>query len=363
MSKDDLEFHLKCFPSSTEDGEMSLGEKRLCRQVLGSLPQLPFPLHDVPCADGTIQKEYVIPMECREEVLNQLCFLQPAPAPGKVPGVIVMYNGYIWNRTGETQRWTFGGAFGTHTNVKIDNRWLNKFTEYRTGVKTTIDVTPGPHRFRVTSYNTGTNAYLNANGASFTNMTWKVGGSGAGLRYDPNGRDSTDVANYVKIDDPGDGSLLTVTTNDTLTAVYDRPFFQTLRLAPGTTLDVYGNAISVGDLEGLGMITNSNAYFDYPLTVTNSWTVSAADVAAGGVLRVHVPLAFAAGATFAAEDLALFPHREEPLTLCTADAPIEGMPAFDRQATNATRKWKLLKSADGRSLQFQYSCGTSVFLR
>ncbi|MBR0458066.1 MAG: hypothetical protein IJJ26_02400 [Victivallales bacterium] len=79
MSKDDLEFHLKCFPSSTEDGEMSLGEKRLCRQVLGSLPQLPFPLHDVPCADGTIQKEYVIPMECREEVLNQLCFLVPVP--------------------------------------------------------------------------------------------------------------------------------------------------------------------------------------------------------------------------------------------------------------------------------------------
>jgi len=91
--------------------------------------------------------------------------------------------------------------------------------------------------------------------------------------------------------------------------------------------------------------------------------VSAADVDAGGVLRMHVPLAFAAGATFAAEDLAQFPHTEEPLTLCTADAPIEGMPAFDRLATNTTRKWKLIKSADGRSLQFQYSCGTSLILR
>ncbi len=79
MSKDDMDFSLECFPSSSGDGEMSLGEKRLCRQVLGSLPQLPFPLRDVPCADGTIQKEYVIPVECREEVLNQLCFLQPVP--------------------------------------------------------------------------------------------------------------------------------------------------------------------------------------------------------------------------------------------------------------------------------------------
>ena len=111
------------------------------------------------------------------------------------------------------------------------------------------------------------------------------------------------------------------------------------------------------------MITNSNAYYEYPLTVTNSWKVSAADVAAGGVLRVHVPLAFAAGTTFAAENLANFPHSEEPIVLCVADAPIEGMPTFDRLATNATRKWKLVKSVDGKSIGFEYSCGTSLILR
>ena len=154
----------------------------------------------------------------------------------------------------------------------------------------------------------------------------------------------------MKIEDPGDGSLLTVTTNDTLTTVYDRPSFHALRLAPGTTLDIFGNSIAVGDLEGLGMITNSNAYYNYPLTVTNSWKVSAADVAAGGVLRVHVPFAFAAGTTFAAENLANFPHSEEPIVLCVADAPIEGMPVFDRLATNATRKWKLVKLDGGKSI-------------
>jgi hypothetical protein len=171
------------------------------------------------------------------------------------------------------------------------------------------------------------------------------------------------VADYVKIEDPGDGSLLTVTTNDTLTTVYDRPSFHALRLAPGTTLDIFGNSIAVGDLEGLGMITNSNAYYNYPLTVTNSWKVSAADVAAGGVLRAHVPLAFAAGATFAAEDLAAFPHSEEPIVLCVADAPIEGMPAFDRRANNTTRKWKLMKLDGGKSIGFVYSNGMTMSFR
>ena len=321
-------------------------------------------------ASSTAAYETTCNLANRVEI-SPLCFTAssegvyqaPAPAPGKVPGIIVMYNGYIWNRTGTTQRWTFGGSFGTHTNVKFDDKWIYKYTNYRIGEKATVDVAPGPHPFRVTSYNTGTNATVGPAGASFTNMTWKIGGTGAGVRFDPNGRDSANVADYVKIEDPGDRSLLTVTTNDTLTTVYDRPSFHALRLAPGTTLDIFGNSIAVGDLEGLGMITNSNAYYNYPLTVTNSWKVSAADVVAGGVLRVHVPLAFAAGATFAAEDLAAFPHSEEPIVLCVADAPIEGMPAFDRLADKTTRKWKLVKSDDGKSIGFMYNCGMTVSFR
>ena len=51
------------------------------------------------------------------------------------------------------------------------------------------------------------------------------------------------------------------------------------------------------------------------------------------------------------------------VTGCVADAPIEGMPTFDRLATNATRKWKLVKSVDGKSIGFEYSCGTHLLLR
>ena len=63
------------------------------------------------------------------------------------------------------------------------------------------------------------------------------------------------------------------------------------------------------------------------------------------------------------EDLALFPHTDEPLTLCTADAPIEGMPTFDRLANRTTRKWKLFKSDDGRSILFQYRNSISISFR
>jgi hypothetical protein len=163
--------------------------------------------------------------------------------------------------------------------------------------------------------------------------------------------------------DPGDGSLLTVSTNDTLTAVQDEPSFWTLRLGTGATLDTFGNGIMVGDLEGLGTVTNSNAYYEHPLTVTNSWKVSAADVIAGGVLRMHEPLAFAEGAKFVAEDLSGFPRLDEPLVLCVADGPIEGLPVFNRNADGIARCWTLEKSADGKSILFRWNCGFKVLIR
>ena len=282
------------------------------------------------------------------------------------PGVIVMFNGYIWNRSGETQRWTFGGGAGTHLNVWIDSTKLNRYTQYQTGVKTTLNVTPGAHRLRITSYNGGNPPiYVEPAGTAFTNMSWRISSSlGAGFRYDPQGRDSTDYNDYLVFGDPGDGSLLTVSNDDSMTDVQDEPSFWTLRLGTGATLDTFGNGIMVGDLEGLGTVTNSNAYYVHPLTVTNSWKVSAADVVSGGALRMHVPLAFADGAKFIADDLENFPRSlNDPLVLCIADEPIDGMPVFDSKANATTRKWRLEKSADGRTIQFCYSSGFVITYR
>ena len=282
-------------------------------------------------------------------------------------GIIVTFDGYLWNRSGETQYWTFAGGAGTHLYVWFDSTRFFVFNQYQTGKKETLEVTPGAHKFRATSYSTGRDYYLKAAGANFTNMTWKwtSGGvvHGAGFRYDPQGRDSTNYRDYLIFNDPGDGSLLTVSTNGTMTTVQDEPSFWALRMGTGAMFHTFGNGVVVGDLEGFGSVTNSNAYFSHPMTVTNSWIVSAADISSGGILRMHVPLAFAEGAAFVAEDLTQFPRREEPLTLCTADEPIKRLPTFDRHSDVMARKWKLLKSADGRSIQFQYSNGFIVSFR
>ena len=70
---------VECFESRPEDGEMSLGEKRLCRELLGAMAELPYPMREVRCADGIVQQEYIIPDEERETVLNRLYFLEPVP--------------------------------------------------------------------------------------------------------------------------------------------------------------------------------------------------------------------------------------------------------------------------------------------
>ncbi len=303
--------------------------------------------------------------ECLTKLSMPLGHIPPdAESEGGGVGIIITFSGYIWNRTGETQQWTFCGGAGTHLNVWLDSSRFFQYNQWQTGIKKTLDVAPGTHRFRIASYAAGANAYLNPAGTGFTNMSWKISSNlGAGFRYDPQGRGSNSYTDYVLIEDPGDGSLLTVSTNDTKTAVQDEPSFWTLAMGRDTTLDTFGNGIVVGDLEGLGTITNSNAYYVHPMTVTNSWTVSAADVNGGGVLRAHVPLEFAAGTTFTAEDLASFPRSNEPLALCTADAPITGLPAFDRLASPITRRWKLGKSADGRSILFLYSNSIVISFR
>lgn len=45
----------------TADGEMSLEEKKICLMLAKKRPELPYPLKDVKCADGTVQKVYEIP--------------------------------------------------------------------------------------------------------------------------------------------------------------------------------------------------------------------------------------------------------------------------------------------------------------
>lgn len=52
--------------------EMSLQEKAICLAVAGRKPELPYPLKEVECADGTVQRIYEIPDEDMAKVLADL---------------------------------------------------------------------------------------------------------------------------------------------------------------------------------------------------------------------------------------------------------------------------------------------------
>ena len=52
--------------------EMSLQEKAICLAITGRQPELPYPLKDVECADGTVQRVYEIPDADKAKVLADL---------------------------------------------------------------------------------------------------------------------------------------------------------------------------------------------------------------------------------------------------------------------------------------------------
>ena len=59
--------------------EMSLQEKAICLAITGRRPELPYPLKDVECADGTVQRVYDIPAGDKAKVLADLFPMTDGP--------------------------------------------------------------------------------------------------------------------------------------------------------------------------------------------------------------------------------------------------------------------------------------------
>ena len=59
--------------------EMSLQEKAICLAIIGRKPELPYPLKDVECADGTVQRIYEIPDADKAKVLADLNPMMDGP--------------------------------------------------------------------------------------------------------------------------------------------------------------------------------------------------------------------------------------------------------------------------------------------
>ena len=59
--------------------EMSLQEKAICLAITGRRPELSYPLKDVECADGTVQRVYEIPDADKAKVLADINPLVDGP--------------------------------------------------------------------------------------------------------------------------------------------------------------------------------------------------------------------------------------------------------------------------------------------
>ena len=277
---------------------------------------------------------------------------------------LLSYHGYIWNRTGADATWVFAQSMWKGTYLYIDGERVMGYTRpgvvsgsetepkyfyYRSGDALskcvafyTVIVPPGAHRIDLRTYtSTGSNSWGPCC-ITPTNATWKAN---FGWGLDVNGKMSTDCADYEKLLDPGDGSLLTVTTNgmdSTLAALV--PKFAHLKFSGGT-LDAYGSDVRVPVLEGAtGTITNSNSCAaDGALVVGEKWILDGAAYS-GGTLKVHGKVKFADGVNLVLRDSSLLSRKVDHV-LVSATGGIEGVPAGISCEGDA-RGWQLFSGKD-----------------
>ena len=279
----------------------------------------------------------------------------------------VVYRGYVWNRSGETENWTFAGALNNWSKLYIDGTRV--FLQYSTSIleKGTVSMTPGWHTFEYYGVRNGTGG-----GATTgpTNATWKTTDFGLGL--DRQGRNSTNQADYAMMVDPGDGSLFTWLlpgesalqpgSEDVMVACSgSAPAFTTMRFAPGTSVDLGDANYTLPNLQGFPAVTGCPT-----LTVTNAWTIDAAQIFDADVAASfdEGALAFGESARIVITDetgAAADSTKSGMLyTLATTGADMEALPAL----AAPDNRWRLVLSDDRRTLSvYRAPRGTRLYVR
>ena len=192
------------------------------------------------------------------------------------------YSGYIWNRSSENVNWTFACNVANLVVFHFDGQKMFSHTggSDKEIAKVTINVAPGAHSFRIGNHSkyytkNGVPEDKTEGGMSGKSTPWK----GMGFRWDPLGRDTTDPANFVILEDPGDGSLFTwaIPGEDVFypgTEDLIEPAKFDLVKFTGGTLHLNGVTNTVSEVEGLPNMAGTGK-----LIIENKWTIDAADLA------------------------------------------------------------------------------------
>ena len=295
------------------------------------------------------------------------------------------YGAWLWNRSATNETWSFVTRIGngyimyfdtlpeegiaTAKRV-IDSRpWNSVETEpgkdhYQ--LFTTNGVTPGPHwvEFR----------YYSAAGSDATPIwpaaTMKLYDTQAKQVLEiesENGRweqykalvwcrgFSRNPADYSEIADPGDGSVMTYTTNFTVDVFNRLKPFSSITAAAGTMFDANHGCYTTATLTGGMAVTNADIF-----TVSTAWNIDREFLLAGGQLATKGRLVFSPGCALNVTGLSTM--HSGAYTVAVAEGGIEGCPTFDRAAPGVG-KWHFRKSADEKTLTLEYLAGTTLIIR
>lgn len=245
---------------------------------------------------GKVATAYAIQSNLRAMTSNNLIDIRNPEGYDTDPNLRysnITYSGYLWNRENVDKTVTFACHVGSSAYMWLDGELILSKSHVATisgvAAKKTVVLTPGHHRILTTNY-----AKTHDGGITWsaTNFNWNA----MGLRWDPQGRDATNHEYYVKMEDPGDGSLFAWALPeenvahplDPSTTVCGLPEFKTLRFAGSSgVLDVAEYSLAVENLEGFPAVQNGGDAF----TVTKKWTLDMNDVI-GGRKATALPLMF-----------------------------------------------------------------------
>jgi autotransporter-associated beta strand protein len=195
-----------------------------------------------------------------------------------------VYSGYIWNRAPTNETWTFAENFDDQVLLRIDGINVLNDNTWNAPTKGTITLTPGAHSFDV-RFGQGVGGAGGVNSSWWTNPAFSFG-------VDFQGRSADVQANYAVLTDPGNGALFSRTAIDPLGSegmLSD----VVVNLASGATLNLNNEVQKVGEVAGIGIVTNGTLKAGTILSpagdaAVGSLTLEGVTLAAGITYRLTV---------------------------------------------------------------------------
>ena len=247
---------------------------------------------------------------------------------------LVTYDGYFWNRTGETQTYAFYGNLTGQAKLFIDGREIF-WVQNGANAKGSIALTPGAHVFQFRGN------YPAPDGNNL-GLGWKLG-------------EATDVvADYTQILDPGDGSVFTLTAAD------EQPVFEEIvGTSADAVLDLNGTVFKAAKLGGSLTISSSAA--GGKLDLTGGLEVDASQFSKRDAVVVDVPVDFGSEGVISVTGLATAPRGLRTLLQASTAIDFGGRDISNCVSVDDPR-WSVALRDGGKSVVLR-RLGLSVIVR